>query len=139
MMADALEWSFNPWRDRPLAAVAGAAMALGIGLVVASLGEPLVVRVVLGLAVLGALAPALAPARCRVDDQGVEKRSPFGTVRRPWVALRRVSRGTTAVLVSPYERPHWLEHYRGLVLPLPARGRDALRAEIASRFHDHGL
>jgi hypothetical protein len=139
MMADALEWSFNPWRDRPLAALAGATTALGIGLVVASLAQPLLVRVGLGLAVLGALAPALAPARCRVDEQGVEKRGPFGTVRRPWDALRRASRGATAVLVSPYARPHWLESYRGVVLPLPTRGRDALKAELASRFHDHGL
>ena len=139
MMADALEWSFNPWRDRPLAACAGAAMALGIGLVVASLAQPLPVRVGLGLAVLGALAPALAPARCRVDERGVEKRGPFGTVRRPWDGLRRASPRATAVLVSPYARPHWLEPYRGLVLPLPARGREALRAELASRFHAHGL
>jgi hypothetical protein len=139
MMAAALEWSFNPWRDRPLAALAGATIAFGICLVVASLAQPLVVRVGLAVAVLGTLSPALAPARCRVDDQGIEKRSPFGTVRRPWEGLRRVSRGETAVLVSPYQRPHWLEHYRGLVLPLPARGRDALKAELASRFHDHGL
>jgi hypothetical protein len=139
MTATALEWSFNPWRDRPLAAGAGALMALAICLVVATLGEPLVVRVALGLAVLGTLSPALSPARCRVDEDGVQRRGPFGTVRRPWGGLRRAAKRPAGVLVSPYARPHWLDPYRGLVLPLPSRGRDALLADLDARFHDHGL
>jgi hypothetical protein len=139
MSAAALEWSFNPWRDRPLAAGAGALMTLGICLVVASLSEPLAVRVVLGLAVLGTLSPVLSPARCRVDEEGVERRGPLGTVRRPWATLRRAATRPAGVLVSPYARPHWLDPYRGLLLPLPSRDRDALLADLAARLHDHGL
>ena len=139
MSAGSLEWSFNPWRERPLAACAGAVMTLGICLLVASLAQPLLVRLVLGLTVLGTLSPALSPARCRVDEQGVEKRGPLGTERRAWGALRRSATWSAGVLVSPYARPHWLESYRGLVLPLPARGRDALLAELTACFHDHGL
>lgn len=139
MTAAALEWSFNPWRDRPFAAGAGAVMILGICLVVASLGEPLPVRLVLCLAVLGTLSPALSPARCRVDEAGVQKRGPFGTIRRPWAALRRAVRRPAGLLVSPYARPHWLDPYRGLLLPLPSRGREALLADLQARLHDHGL
>jgi hypothetical protein len=139
MTAAALEWSFNPWRERPLAAGAGAVMTLAVCLVVATLGEALVVRLVLCLTVLGALSPVLSPARCRVDDAGVEKRGPFGTVRRPWGALRRATPRPAGLLVSPYARPHWLDPYRGLVLPLPSRGRQKLLADLQARLHEHGL
>jgi hypothetical protein len=139
MTAGALEWSFNPWRDRPLAAAAGALVTLGIGLVVSGLAEPLAVRLILGLLVLGALSPVLSPARCRVDDQGVERRGPFGTARRPWATLRRAARRPAGLLVSPYPRPHWLDPYRGLLLPLPSRDREGLLADLATRLHDHGL
>ena len=139
MSAEALEWSFNPWRDRPLAAGGGALMTLAICLVVATLGQPLLVRLVLCLVVMGALSPALSPARCRVDESGVEKRGPFGVARRPWAALRRAARWPAGLMVSPFVRPHWLDSYRGLVLPLPARGRAALMAELAIRLRDHGL
>ncbi len=139
MRTDALEWSFNPWRDRPLAAAAAALATLGLCLVVASLGEPLLVRLVLCLVVLGTLSPVLSPARCRVDEEGVQKRSPFGTVRRPWSALRRAAARPAGLLLSPYARPHWLDAYRGLLLPFPAHGRERLLAELEGRLHAHGL
>jgi len=138
-MTAALEWSFNPWRDRPLAAGAGALMAFGICLVVAGLGEPLFVRIVLCLAVLGSVSPVLSPARCRVDDEGVQKRGPLGTERRPWPTLRRASSRPAGLLVSPYPKPHWLDAYRGLLLPLPASGRDALMAGLKQHLNAHGL
>jgi PH (Pleckstrin Homology) domain-containing protein len=134
-----LEWSFNPWRDRPLAAAAAVLMTVGMCLVIASLAEPPFVRLVLGLAVLGTLSPVLSPARCRVDDEGVEMRRPFGTARRRWSELRRVSTRPAGVLVSPYARPHWLDPYRGLVLPMPAQGRESLLAALRGRWEAHGL
>jgi hypothetical protein len=138
-MSAALEWSFNPWRDRPVATGVGALLALAVCLVVATLGEPLLVRLALGLAVVGAVSPALAPARCRVDDQGVQRQGPLGTARRPWEAVRRAAARPAGLLVSPYSRPHWLDPYRAMVLPIPSQGRDTLLAELASRLRDHGL
>jgi len=139
MTGQALEWSFNPWRDRPLRAAAAALITVAMGLLVASLAEAPLVRAALGLAVLGTLSPVLSPARCRVDDQGVQKRSPFGTVRRPWSELRRAAARPAGLLLSPYARPHWLDPYRGVLLPLPSRGREGLLADIEGRLHDHGL
>ena len=133
-LAPVLEWSFNPWRDRPRAALAAALITLGMGLLIASLDEPPLVRLLLGLVVLGALAPVFAPARCRVDVDGVEVRGPFGTGRRRWDELRRVSSRPAGLLVSPYARPHWLDAYRGLFLPAPARDRDALLALLRGRL-----
>jgi len=139
MTLDALEWSFNPWRDRPLAAAAAALMTVGMCLVIASLGQPPLVRLVLGLAVLGTLSPVLSPARCRVDEDGVEMRGPFGTARRRWSELRRVSARPAGVLLSPYARPHWLDPYRGLLLPMPAQERENLLAALRGRLEAHGL
>jgi hypothetical protein len=134
-----LEWSFNPWRDRPLAAWAGVLVTLGMVLLVASLGEPPLVRILLGVLMLGAISPAIAPARCRVDEAGVEMRGPFGTARRRWDELRRVAERPAGLLVSPYARPHWLDSYRGLLLPVPARERAALLGALRGRLVAHGL
>ena len=134
-----LEWSFNPWRDRPWAAVAASLMTVAMCLVIASLGEPALVRLILGLAVLGTLSPVLSPARCRVDDDGIQMRGPFGTARRRWSELRRVATRPAGVLLSPYARPHWLDPYRGLLLPMPARDREGLLADLRGRLAAHGL
>ena len=139
MTAAALEWSFNPWRDRPLAAAAAALMTVAMCLVIASLSQPPLVRLILGLAVLGTLSPALSPARCRVDEAGVQKRGPFGTARRRWDELKRAATRPAGLLLSPYARPHWLEPYRGLLLPVPSRGRETLLADLRARLSDHGL
>jgi hypothetical protein len=69
----------------------------------------------------------------------VARRGPFGTARRRWSELRRVASRPAGVLVSPYAKPHWLDGTRGLLLPMPSRGRDALLAELRGRLVAHGL
>ena len=137
-MTAALEWTFNPWRDRPLASVTAAVLGLAGCVVVATLGESAVVTMGLCLAVLGSLSPLLSPARCRADEEGVSRRGPFGLQRRAWNELRRCAERPGGLLVSPYARPHWLDAYRGLLLPLPHRDRDALMAELRTRMKRHG-
>ena len=134
-----LEWGFNPWRDRPLAAIAATLMTLAMCLVIASLDEPALVRLILGLAVLGTLSPVLSPAYCRVDDDGIQMRGPFGTARRRWSELKRAATRPAGLLLSPYARPHWLDPYRGLLLPMPSRDREGLLADLRGRLEAHGL
>jgi len=134
-----LEWGFNPWRDRPMAAIAATLMTLAMCLVIASLDEPALLRLILGLAVLGTLSPVLSPARCRVDDDGIQMRGPFGTARRRWSELRRAATRPAGLLLSPYARPHWLDPYRGLLLPMPSRDREGLLADLRGRLEAHGL
>ena len=135
----ALEWRVNPWRERPGASVAAAAGGLGACLLVLSLGEPPLFSTALCLAVLGALSPLLSPAECRVDDEGVSRRGPFGRERRAWRELRRAQAARGGLLVSPYATSHWLDATRGLLLPLPRRDRDALLAGIEPHLERHGL
>jgi hypothetical protein len=137
--ASALEWSFNPWRDRPARAFAALGFAIGMALLVGALGESLLLRLGLGLAAVGALAPMLIPARCRVDGHGVMRRDPLGTSRRSWSELKRGVAAPAGFLVSPYARPHWLDLYRGLLLPMPPRRREALLADLVPHLRGHGL
>ena len=138
-MSAALEWRVNPWRERPGAAAAAAVCGLAACLVVVALAEATVLKVAMCLAVLGALSPLLSPAECRVDDEGVSRRGPFGRERRAWRELRRARAARDGLLVSPYERSHWLDAMRGLVLPLPRVERATLLAGIAPHLEAHGL
>ena len=138
MTSQPLEWSFNPWRQRPLIAAAAASLTMALCLLIASLREPLLVRLILVLAILGTLSPVLSPARCRADERGIELRGPFGTARRRWSDLKRVVARPAGVLVSPYARPHWLDSYRGMLLPTAPHDRDTLLAELRGRLDAHG-
>jgi len=139
MTTAALEWRVNPWRERPRAAATAAAGGLGACVLVVSLGEATLLSAALCLAVLGALSPLLSPAECRVDDEGVSRRGPFGHERRAWRELRRAHAAPDGLLVSPYAASHWLDATRGLVLPLPRGDREALLAGIAPHLERHGL
>ena len=139
MSAPALEWRVNPWRDEPRRATAAALAGLGLCAVVVSLGEAPLFTGALCLAVLGALSPLLSPAECRVDDEGVSRRGPFGRERRAWGQLRRAQRAPAGLLVSPYAASHWLDGPRGLLLPLPRRDRETLLAGIETHLERHGL
>lgn len=140
-MTGPLEWSFNPWRDRPRAAIAAAVLGLLGCLVVTRLGETALFDLSLCAALLGSLAPLLSPAHVRVDEQGIALRGPFGVERRPWEALRRAVEQPAGWLVSPYARPSRLDRFRGLLLPLPSRPdeRESLRTRLREHLRHHGL
>jgi hypothetical protein len=138
----ALEWVVHPWRENPgrtaLAALAAAILCVLAAWILS--GERLVATL-LGLAVLGALGPGMAPTRCRLDGAGVARRVFLAWDRRPWPQIRRARLGTRGLFVSPFARAHRLDRFRGLFLPVPGAGsegtriREALRREISR----HGL
>lgn len=134
-----LEWSFNPWRERPGASAVAAVGAFGMCVLVLGLGLPFVADVGLCLALVSTLAPVLAPTRCRVDARGVARRGPLGWARRDWPAIRRSERRAAGLLVSPFPRPHWLDAYRALFLPFPAALRRTLAGETERRLALHGF
>lgn len=134
-----LEWSVNPWRDRPWRAATAMLVGLGMCVVVLAQGEPTLLETALCLAVIASLSPLLSPARLRVDDEGVSRRGPFGLDHRNWKELRRAVTGGPSVLLSPFQQPHWLDPFRGLWLPLPSRNSEALLVELRERLQQHGL
>jgi hypothetical protein len=136
---EVVEWTVSPWRERR----ARAALALGLALLLALTGVwffrgPALVGIVLALAVLSALAPAIVATRCRVDAEGVSRRVLFGWERRSWPGIRRARLDPEGLFVSPFERASRLDAFRGLVLPLP-RGGGRILERIEREVRAHGL
>jgi hypothetical protein len=137
-----VEWTVSPWREDPAGAVRVVLAALLLWLLAAWLlaGERLVATLV-GLAVLGALAPGMVPTQCRVDDAGVARRNFLAWERRGWPEIRRARLGAAGLFVSPFDERSRLDRFRGLFLPVPRRGAgagpllEALRQEVGR----HGL
>jgi Bacterial PH domain len=139
MTSAALEWTYQPWRESPgRAAVAAGFTATAAGLLLAASGSA-VLTAVLTLAVAAQLAALLVPTRCRVDDEGVRARGPFGWERRDWSVIRRARVGHTGLWVSPYATPRRMDRFRALMLPMPRAERAALVAALEPILDQHHL
>jgi hypothetical protein len=135
--AEPLEWSFNPWRERPGLASLALVLVLGACALVASLRESPVLTLGLSLAAVASLSPLFTPTVCRVDGDGVARRGPLGWSRRTWADLRRVTLGAGGLFVSPYLRRTWRDAHRALFLPLPAARSERLLAALDPIVRDH--
>ena len=138
MTASPLEWSYNPWRDRPGRAAVALVAALACCLVATSLRLPGVATLVLCVVCVTALAAGFVPVRCRLDESGVVRRSGWFAERRRWRELQRAVRRADGVLLSPYRSRHWLDPYRALFLPLP-HGTPPLAEDLDRMLSSHGL
>ena len=139
-MSDAaIQWSYNPWRERPARAWA-AVLWLALGFVLlAGLGLQCGVRLGLSLALAASLGTALLPGRYRLDPTGVTLGvGPFAR-HRPWDDVRRAVRSSEGVLLSPFTTRRWLDAYRAVFLPLPRRSQPDLAERVARQLVDHGL
>lgn len=134
-----LEWSYNPWRDRPGRAAVALVAALACCVAATSLSLPGVATLVLCVVCVTALGAAFVPVRCRLDESGVVRRSGWFAERRPWTELKRAVRRADGVLLSPYRRRHWLDPYRALFLPLPHRATPPLAEDLERLLVHHGL
>jgi hypothetical protein len=137
----AVEWTVSPWRDDPGRASLVAIAALALWLLAARLlaGERLL-STLMGVAVLGVLAPGMVPTRCRVDGAGVARRGLFGWDRRAWTDIRRARVDPRGLHVSPFPRRSRLDRFRGLFLPVPRRTADpaALLETLRGELDRHG-
>src|SRR5262245_30666066 len=138
MRAEALEWSCNPWRDRPGRAVVTTLAALLICGAVLSWRLPALMSLAMCAVALASLSTALVPVRCRLDEEGATRRSGWMVERRRWPDLKRAVRTTDGIFLSPFDDRHWLEAYRALFLPIPARGAPSA-PEVERLLTSHGL
>ncbi len=68
------------------------------------------------LVLVGGLGSFFVRTRYRLTETGVEVRSPFLRLSRPWDAFQRAFAGEKGLTLSPFARRHPLEPYRNVQL-----------------------
>ncbi len=134
----AVVWVYDPWRERPRTAALATACALALCALVVWARLPFLMGAALCVLCVGSFAPAIAPVECRLDDAGAARRGLLGWERRPWREVRRVERVRGGALLSPFERPQWLDRTRAMLLPMPPARRDELRGHLDALRAAHG-
>jgi hypothetical protein len=129
-----VEWTFDPWTDRPVVAGIAALGVLGMWLLIASFRLPWLLALVQGALAASPLLPAILPAACRIEPGGAARRGMLGWIRRSWSDVRRVDVVPVGVLLSPYASRRWLDRVRALTLPMPPRRRAELVALVQERW-----
>src|SRR5262249_38722655 len=71
---DAVEWTFDPWRDQRGIALLAVGGVLALWAVIWTFQVPLAIGVTLGIYSAWQLLPAVAPAECRVGPSGASLR-----------------------------------------------------------------
>jgi hypothetical protein len=138
MSSEILEWSYNPWRERPVRALAGCFGAAVLGLLVISVGLPWVMALALSAAVVAPLGSVFLPVRLRLDEGGITRRCGPLTETRPWQRMRRAVRRREGLLLTPFRARSWLDSYLGFFLPVPRQ--DAPPPAVLDRIlASHGL
>jgi hypothetical protein len=128
-----LSWSAWPARERPIAAAILVASAVVLGVLVARGTHDAVLAVAAPLFILISVSSWLLPTAYRLTDDSLEVRS-LGVARvRPWSEMRRMSVDASGVFLSPFERRHWLEAYRGVRL-LFGGNRDQVVAFVEAKL-----
>ena len=128
-----LVWQAHPARERPGMTLALVAfLAALFAAVWLAFREPLFVA--LSVAVLGsALAPWFLPTTYRLDDGGASERRAGWKRARRWAEVRRVDADPRGATLSPFDRPSWLDPYRGMRL-LFAGNRDEVLAALEEKL-----
>ena len=135
---ETLEWTFDPWSERPAAAGIAALAVLAMWLLIAGAGFPLLLAVALGAFAGAPLLPAVIPAACRVGEEGAERRGLLARQRRAWSDVRRIEDVPVGVLLSPFGERRWLDATRSLTLPMPGARRAELREGVRAWWSSHG-
>src|SRR5262249_24696309 len=134
----ALEWTFDPWPERPAAAIVASVAVAAFWLGVAALRLPTLLAVALDVIAASPLLPAFVPAACRVSADGAARRGLLGWERRRWTDVRRLEDRPVGGLLSPVAERHWLDATRAFTLPMPAPHRAELREAVRQRWGARG-
>ena len=128
-----LSWSAWPAKDHPFRALVLLAALTVLGVLVRQGTHDMVLAVAGPLFVLLSVSSWLLPTGYRLTDEALEVRSLGVTRVRPWSEMRRVVVDEAGVFLSPFERRHWLDAYRGVRL-LTGGNRDQVVAFVEARL-----
>ncbi len=132
-----VEWTFDPWSERPGAAGITALAVLAMWLLIAGAGFPTLLALALGAIAGAPLLPAVIPAACRVGAEGAERRGLLARHHRAWRDVRRIDDVPVGALLSPFTDRNWLDATRALTLPMPGDRRAELRERVRAFWSTH--
>ncbi len=128
-----LEWRSHPARERPLAALALAVIMLAASVLASVYGGSAWWGLV-GFSLLClSLWSFILPTSYRMDEEGVAKRSVFGTERRRWSEVRSFYTDPRGMLLSPFPGPTRLARFRGLSVQFSPENREEVIAFVRDR------
>jgi hypothetical protein len=136
--AEELAWSVWPARNRPLAAAVVLAGAAVLGALIRKGTGDGVLAVAGPAFVLASLGSFLFPSRYLLTSETLEVRTAGVARVRPWSEVRRMEVDAAGVFLSPFERPTWLEAYRGVRLAFGGN-RDQVLAFVEARLRPRGV
>ncbi len=124
---DVLEWLSHPARERPKATAAYVAIIALAGFLAAVVMGNNAWWGLVGIAVLFLSGwTFFLPIHFRMDDEGVEKKSPFGKEVKPWKEVRSIVTDKYGVLLSPFPHSTRLAKFRGLSVQFSSNREEVL-------------
>ncbi len=122
-----LEWISHPAGERPWATVAYVSIILLAGLLAAVImGNNLWWGLVFAFVLFLSGWTYFLPIRFRMGDEGVSKKSLFGTERKTWKQVRSIVPDKYGVLLSPFPQPTRLAKFRGMSVQFSGNREEVL-------------
>lgn len=134
-----IEWSYNPWRERPARALVGSLGAIVFAVVIVALSLPWIMAIALTIAAIAPLAVVFLPMRLRLDEGGASRLVGPLVETRSWERVRRAVRRRDGVLLTPFAARSWLDSYLGFFLPVPRQAAPPPAEELDRILASHGL
>ena len=121
------EWMSHPASERPWATIAYVSIILLAGLLAAMvMGNNLWWGLVFAFVLFLSGWTYFLPIRFRMNDEGVIKKSLFGTERMTWTQVRSIIPDRYGVLLSPFPQPTRLAKFRGMSVQFSGNREDVL-------------
>lgn len=122
-----MKWLSHPARERPGATVAYIAIILFAGVLATVVMGSNAWWGLVGIVVLFLSGwTYFLPVHFRMDEEKVEKKSPFGKEVKLWAEVRSIVADKYGVLLSPFPHPTRLAKFRGLSVQFSSNREEVL-------------
>lgn len=122
-----LEWISHPAGERPRATVAYVSIILIAGFLAAVvMGNNLWWGLVFAFVLFLSGWTYFLPIRFRMTNEGISKKSLFGTESKTWKQVRSIVPDKYGVLLSPFPQPTRLAKFRGMSVQFSGNRKEVL-------------
>jgi hypothetical protein len=130
------EWTSHPAKSRPRDAFLCVSVFFITTALVMQFSHSLLFTALAILLFAFGLAPFLFPTRYTVTDEDISERRLWTSRSRRWSDLRRADIGKGAALLSPFQKPQWLDRHRGIFLLFDGCERDEVVALLLEKINE---